>query len=44
MSDKYAVIAAHRTQYPITLMCRVLSVSRAGYGNPPTLTGRQKWT
>ncbi|MCC6774228.1 MAG: IS3 family transposase [Gemmatimonadaceae bacterium] len=31
MSDKYAVIAAHRTEYPITLMCRVLSVSRAGF-------------
>ena len=31
MSEKYAVIAAHRTEYPITLMCRVLSVSRSGY-------------
>lgn len=31
MSDKYAVIAAHRTEFPITLMCRVLAVSRAGY-------------
>ena len=31
MSDKYAVIAAHRTEFPIILMCRVLSVSRAGY-------------
>ena len=31
MSDKYAVMAAHRTEYPITLMCRVRSVSRAGY-------------
>lgn len=31
MSDKYAVIKAHRTEYPIVLMCRVLSVSRAGY-------------
>ncbi len=31
MSDKYAVIAAHRQDYPITLMCRVLSVSRAGF-------------
>jgi putative transposase len=31
MSDKYAVIKAHRTEYPIILMCRVLSVSRAGY-------------
>ena len=40
MSDKYAVIAAHRTEYPIVLMCRVLSVSRAGYyaaqGRPPS--------
>ncbi len=24
MSDKYAVITAHRAEYPITLMCRVL--------------------
>jgi putative transposase len=31
MSEKYAVITAHRTEYPVTLMCRVLSVSRAGY-------------
>ena len=31
MSDKYAVIAAHRTEFPIILMCRVLAVSRAGY-------------
>jgi putative transposase len=31
MSDKYAVIAAHRTAYPVTLMCRVLAVSRAGF-------------
>jgi transposase InsO family protein len=31
MSEKYAVITAHRTEYPITLMCGVLSVSRAGY-------------
>lgn len=31
MSDKYAVIAAHRTEFPIILMCRVLGVSRAGY-------------
>lgn len=30
MTEKYAAIAAHRTEYPITLMCRVLSVSRAG--------------
>ena len=30
MSDKYAMISAHRTEYPITLMCRVLVVSCAG--------------
>ena len=23
-------------RYPVSLMCRVLSVSRSGYGNPPT--------
>ena len=31
MSDKYAVIAAHRAEYPIALMCRVLAVSRSGF-------------
>ena len=30
MSDQYAVSFAHRTEYPIILMCRVLAVSRAG--------------
>lgn len=28
---RYACIAAHRAEYPITLMCRVLAVSRAGF-------------
>lgn len=31
MSAKYACIAAHRAQYPVPLMCRVLAVSRSGY-------------
>ena len=31
MSDKYALITAHREAFSIQLMCRVLSVSRAGY-------------
>lgn len=31
MSDKYAVIHAHRVEFPITLMCRVLAVSCAGF-------------
>ena len=31
MSDKYAVITAHRTEFPVHLMCRILAVSRAGY-------------
>lgn len=31
MSDKYAAIAAHRTAFPVTLMCRVLAVSCAGF-------------
>jgi transposase InsO family protein len=31
VSDKYAVIAAHRTAFDVRLMCRVLSVSRAGF-------------
>jgi len=28
---KYAAIAAHRTEFPLVLMCRVLQVSRSGY-------------
>jgi hypothetical protein len=31
MSDTHAVIAAHRTEYPIALMCRVRAVSRSGF-------------
>lgn len=31
MSDKYAAIAAHRAEFPVTLMCRVLDVSCAGF-------------
>lgn len=31
MSDKYAVIAAHRSAFDVRLMCRALSVSRAGF-------------
>ena len=31
MSDKYAAIAAHRALFPVTLMCRVLDVSCAGF-------------
>lgn len=31
MSDKYAVIGAHRTLFPVRLMCRVLDVSPAGF-------------
>lgn len=28
---RYACIAAHRAEYPVQLMCRVLAVSRAGF-------------
>lgn len=28
---KYACIAAHRSEFPVKMMCRVLSVSRSGY-------------
>ena len=35
MSDKYAAIAAHRTAFPVTLMCRVLGVSCAGFYAAP---------
>jgi putative transposase len=31
VSDKHAVIAAHRTEFPIRLMCRVLTVTPSGY-------------
>lgn len=31
MSEKYVVIAAHRATYDVTMMCRVLAVSRAGF-------------
>lgn len=31
MSDKYAVIAAHREDYPVTLMCAALDVSPSGF-------------
>jgi putative transposase len=31
VSDKYAVIQAHRAQFPVRLMCRVLAVSPAGF-------------
>src|SRR5215207_2982890 len=28
---KYASIEAHRSEYPVVLMCRVLEVSRSGF-------------
>ena len=31
MSAKFACIARHRAEYPVVLMCRVLSVSPSGY-------------
>jgi transposase InsO family protein len=31
MSDKYVVIAAHRREFPVCLMCRVLDVSTSGF-------------
>lgn len=31
MSAKYAIMAAHRTQFPVTLMGRLLEVSCAGF-------------
>ncbi len=42
---KYACIARHRDSFPVTLMCRVLSVSRSGfyaaYGRDPSRRTRQ---
>ena len=34
MSDKSAAIAAHHTECPVTVMCRMLAVSRAGCTSP----------
>lgn len=31
MSDQYAVIAAHRDEYPVTLMCAALELSPSGF-------------
>lgn len=31
MSDRYAVIAAHRAEFPVRLMCRMLDVSATGF-------------
>jgi len=31
VSDKYAVIAAHRPEFSVTLMCRALTVSSSGF-------------
>jgi putative transposase len=31
MTQHYQFIASHASQYPITLMCRVLGLARSGY-------------
>ena len=31
MSDRYRFIAAHASQYPVAVLCRVLGVARSGY-------------
>lgn len=31
VSDKYIVAAVHRATFDVTMMCRVLQVSRAGF-------------
>jgi putative transposase len=31
MSDKYQFVAAHASEYPVTLLCRVLGLARSGY-------------
>ena len=43
---KYACIRAHREQFPLSLMCRLLQVSRSGYyaaaGRAPSARARQR--
>ena len=43
---KYACIRAHREQFPLSLMCRLLKVSRSGYyaaaGRAPSARARQR--
>ena len=31
MSDKYQFVTAHASEYPVTLLCRVLGLARSGY-------------
>ena len=31
MSDKYQFVAAHASEYPVTMLCRVLGLARSGY-------------
>jgi putative transposase len=31
MSDKYQFVDAHASEYPVTLLCRVLGLARSGY-------------
>lgn len=31
MSQKYQFVATHASEYPITLLCRVLELARSGY-------------
>jgi hypothetical protein len=30
MSDKYQFVAAHASEYPLTMLCRVLGLARSG--------------
>ena len=31
MSDKYQFVTAHASEYPVTMLCRVLGLARSGY-------------
>ena len=35
MTQKYHFVAAHASEYPLTVLCRVLGLARSGYAVTP---------